>query len=233
MSRRTLAAALAAVVTAAAVAIFVRGRPSPAPPAPAPLPRERAARRDALPPLPPPATARPGPSPRVPEAAPAGALTIESDVPGASVFVDRRYAGEAPVTLHDVAPGPHRVNVSAEGYEGYAESVEVTGERQTVAARLKDVELDLRLAVVHRHAIGSCRGTLSATPTRLRYEAKTAADAFDVPLGGVASLKVDYLGKTLRVALAGGRSYTFAEPSGNADALLVFQQKVEKARSRP
>lgn len=159
-------------------------------------------------------------------------LTVETDVPGADVFVDRVYKGQAPLTITGVAPGPHRLNVSAEGHDGYADTVEVTGQPQTVAVRLKQVRLDVGIDVVHKHGFGSCRGRLAATPAGLRFAASKPEDSFDVPLASAERLDADYLKKTLTVKLRGGRTYNFTEPAGGADALLSFEQAVTKARSR-
>ena len=166
-----------------------------------------------------------------PDLAAAG-LGVEADVPGADVFVDREYKGKAPLVITGVAPGAHRINVSAEGYDGYAETVDVTGGSQTLTVRLKTVRLAAGLDVVHKHAIGSCRGRLSATPAGLRYSATKGEDGFDVPLSSVERLEADYLRKQLTVKLRGGRTYNFTEPGGNADALVRFQQSVAKAQSR-
>ena len=166
------------------------------------------------------------------EPAPAAGLTIDADIAGADVFVDREYKGKAPLTVTGIAPGPHRLNVSAEGYEGFAEMVDVSGDPQVLAVRLKQVRLNVGLEVVHKHAIGSCRGRLSATPAGLRYAASKPEDAFDVPLSSVERLETDYPKKTLSVKLHGGRTYNFTEPRGNADALLAFQQSVTKAQAR-
>ncbi|HEY8148439.1 MAG TPA: PEGA domain-containing protein [Vicinamibacteria bacterium] len=175
-------------------------------------------------------SSRPGP-PRA-SGEPAAGLTVEADVPEADVFVDREYKGKAPLVLTDVAPGPHRINVSAEGQDGYAETVEVTGESQTLSVRLRPVRLAASLDVVHKHAIGSCRGRLSATPAGLRYAAAKGDDGFDVPLSSVERLDADYLKKQLTVKLRGGRTYNFTEAGGNAEALVGFQQSVAKAQSR-
>ena len=165
------------------------------------------------------------------EPAPAG-LSVDADVPDADVFVDRVHKGKAPLVLTDVAPGPHRINVSAEGYDGYAETVEVTGETQILSVRLRQVRLAAGLDVVHKHAIGSCRGRLSATPAGLRYAPAKGDDGFDVPLSSVERLDADYPKKQLTVKLRGGRTYNFTEPGGRADALVSFQQAVAKAQSR-
>jgi hypothetical protein len=153
-------------------------------------------------------------------------------VPDADVFLDRVYKGKAPLVLTDVAPGPHRINVSAEGFDGYAETFEVTGDSQTLSVRLRPVRLAASLDVVHKHAIGSCRGRLSATPAGLRYAAAKGDDGFDVPLASVERLEADFPKKQLTVKLRGGRTYNFAEEGGSAEALVTFQQAVAKAQSR-
>jgi hypothetical protein len=174
---------------------------------------------------------RPG-GPRASDEPAAPGLRVQADVPDADVFVDRVYKGKAPLVLSDVALGSHRINVSAEGYDGFAETVEVTGAAQLVSVRFKQVRLAAALEVVHKHGIGSCRGRLSATPAGLRYAPEKGDDAFEVPLASVERLDADYLKKQLTVKLLGGRTYNFTEPEGKADALVSFQQAVAKAQSR-
>jgi hypothetical protein len=157
-------------------------------------------------------------------------LRIAADVPGASVFLDRKFLGTAPVETRDVAPGPHRINVSAEGYEMYAETLELGPGRREVEVRFKQVRLDEQLSVVHKHALGSCRGTLRATTAGLRYDASPAKDSWSEPFAALEPLQLDYLHKNLRVKATGGRTYNFS--SDSADALLSFQRAVEAARKR-
>jgi hypothetical protein len=159
-------------------------------------------------------------------------LTVEADVPEADVFVDREYKGKAPVTIRGLAPGTHQLNVAAEGYDGYSEAVEVTGGAQTASVRLKDVPFDVSVDVVHKHALGSCRGRLYATPAGLRYKASKDEDSFTAPLAAIEEMQIDYPKKNLRVKLREGRTYNFTHPAGNVDALLVFAQAVDKARKR-
>src|SRR5262245_61222164 len=45
-----------------------------------------------------------------------GSLLVESEPPGASVYVDGRSVGETPLTLPTVAAGEHRVRVVRLGY---------------------------------------------------------------------------------------------------------------------
>lgn len=157
-------------------------------------------------------------------------LRVDSDVPDASVFLDRKYVGKTPVEVEDVESGPHRLNVSAEGYEMYAETVEVTDGAREVKVRFKEVKLDESVAVAHKHGLGSCEGRLVATVEGLRYETTKTDDAFKAPLGAIQELSVDYLKCSLRLKLRGGRTYNFSGKS--ADALLSFQKKVDAARRR-
>jgi hypothetical protein len=158
-------------------------------------------------------------------------LSVKADVVGAQVFLDRKSVGTAPVDL-ELTPGPHRLNVSAEGYEMYAEDVDVPSGQRDVMVRFREVHLDAGVDVVHKHGIGSCKGRLTATPAGIRYQASRRADAFDAPLDSLERLEVDYLAKTLRVGLLGGRSYNFTTRDPSADGLLVFQKQVEEARQR-
>lgn len=194
-----------------------RARPSPSPRAtplvPPVAPAERSQPAEALP------------------AAPSLSLRVDSDVPGASVFLDRRFLGTTPVETRAFEPGTHRLNVSAEGYEMYAESVNLAAGPNQVTVRFKEVRLDERVAVTHKHGVGSCRGVLHATTSGLRFEADKPGDSFEAPFATLEPLRVDYLAKTLRAKQkAGRRTWNFT--SDSADALLVFQKKVEAARAR-
>ena len=159
-------------------------------------------------------------------------LRIDSDVAGAQVFIDRQFIGTAPVTTTDVKPGTHQINVSATGYDQYAQSIDLTPGSRDVAVRFKEVRLDAKADVVHKHGVGSCRGTLVATAQGLRYDTTNKGDAFTVPLTNLEVLEVDYLDKNLKVKIKGGKQYNFTDPMGNADTLFVFQRDVDKARQR-
>ena len=195
-----------------------RARTSPAPGAtatPTPAPEARA-------------TPRPRTEPRREAAAPT--LRVDADVPGANVFLDRKFLGTTPVETRDFEPGPHRLNVSAEGYEMYGESVDLTAGPNEVVVKFKEVRLDERVDVVHKHGVGSCRGRLVATTAGLRYEATKAGDSFQAPFPSLEPLQVDYLNRNLRVKQKGGKTWNFTADS--ADGLLAFQKAVEGARKR-
>jgi hypothetical protein len=244
-------AALGVMLLAGAVVIYRGARP----PAPTPAPAAAtAAPPPAAPTAPPvaeapaaaPATAPPPsrrPAPTKPAAAPAtsapspaspvtATLTIVSDVPGAQVFLDRRFVGTTPATAADVAPGSHQINVSAPGFDPYVETIEVGAGPREIAVRFREVRLDAAISVVHKHRIGSCRGRLVATAEGLRYETTDKDDGFSATLTDLETFQVDYLAKTLRLQPARGRRYDFTDPEGNADRLFLFHRDVDRARER-
>jgi hypothetical protein len=227
--RRALAVALLLGLVGASFAIWLLARrPAEAPDAPprarsSPTPRATAsapARAEE-------ARTRPEPTEA---AAPAPSLRVDSDVPGATVFLDRKFLGTTPVETRAFEPGTHRLNVSAEGYEMYAESVDLAAGTNKVTVRFKEVRLDERVAVAHKHGVGACHGVLHASTAGLRFEADKPGDSFEAPFGVLEPLQVDYLAKNLRVKRKGGRTWNFT--SDNADALLAFQKAVEAARAR-
>ena len=97
------------------------------------------------------------------------------------MFIDRQFIGTAPVTAGNVKPGTHQLNVTAEGFDGIARSIDVEPGPRDLTIRFKEVRLNATLAVVHKHRIGSCMGQLVATPQGLRYET-------NVPENGTVSL---------------------------------------------
>ena len=214
--------------------------PEPVPPAPPDPAPEVAAAAPAAPTRPAarPATSRPAPAPAVEPPPPAaaapttGTLRIEADVPDALVLFDRIGVGTAPVTIPDVAPGPHRLNVSAEGYDGYAETIDVEPGERVIRIAFREIRLDATLAAVHKHGIGSCRGQLHGTPQGIRFMAAEGNDSFAVAFADIEAFDVDYLNRNLRLRVRGGRTYNFGDPDDNADRLFVFHRDVDKVRQR-
>jgi hypothetical protein len=250
VSSRVLAiAAVAAVVVIGAAFLLVSRRsaapaetpaaevsaPAPAPAAPA-ASEAPAATADARPRPARPAAAAPAPAEAAPagvEVVPdAGTLRIDSDVPGAQVFIDRQFVGATPVTAANVKPGTHQLNVSAEGFEGVARSIEVEPGSRDLMIRFKEVRLDARIAVVHKHRMGSCRGELVATAQGLQYATDDKDDRFSVAFGDLEQFQVDYQEKNLKVKVRRGKQYNFTDPDGSADKLFVFHRDVDKARQR-
>jgi len=160
-------------------------------------------------------------------------LRVRTDVPGAFVFVDRRFIGETPLETRDVTAGQHQVNISAEGFDGVAQTVDISATDPTeLNVELKRIRLDESVAVVHKHRFGSCAGRLVATMDGLRYETPHAEDAFAMPLSELQTFEVDYLSKNLRVRARGGRTWNFTTTEDTADPLFVFHRAVEAAREK-
>jgi hypothetical protein len=189
-------------------------------------------RRAETPPVAPAEPVAEAPAPVVEAEPTAGTLRIDSDVPGAQIFVDRQFVGAAPAVAENLTPGSHQVNVSAPGYDSVVTSIDVAPGNRDLVVKLREVRLDTSTDVIHKHGVGSCRGRLVATPQGIRYETSNRDDAFTSPLLDLETFQVDYLQKNLRVKLPKGRQFNFTDPDGNADRLFVFHRDVEKARER-
>lgn len=159
-------------------------------------------------------------------------LRIDSDVPGADVFIDNSFVGRAPAIVEGVTPGRRKISVSAPGYETVAEFRDVEPGPDELRVALKTIRLNRRVAVTHKHRFGSCEGALVATPAGLRYETSKTEDGFAAPLTGLRTFEADYLQRNLKVGLPGGRTWNFTVPDGRADDLYAFYQDVEKVRQR-
>lgn len=200
-----------------------------APPAPRTEPAPAAPVRRAAPPV----EAAPEPVAAPVDVPPdVGTLRIGADVPGAQVFLDRQFLGTAPVVAENVKPGTHQLNISAEGFDSFADAIEVEAGTRDIAVKFREVRLDARVDVIHKHGIGSCRGRLVATPRGIRYETTDKDDQFTTALLELDAFQVDYLEKNLRLKLRRGKQFNFTDPEGNADRLFVFHRDVEKARDR-
>jgi hypothetical protein len=172
------------------------------------------------------------PAAEAPAARSTGVLRVRSDVPGAAVFIDRKFLGNTPLEIDGLDPGSHQLRVSVEGYEGHAQAVEIGDTPAEIEVRFKEVRLDAAIAVVHKHGVGSCSGRLIADTSGLRYDTAKADDAFRIPFAELEAFSVDYLKKSLRVKKRGGRTWNFEDPAGKPDPLFVFHRDVEKARTR-
>lgn len=243
MNRGVLVAALAIVVVFGSLLLMRRSAPAPgeeaaaAPSAPRIVPKKNE-------PVPTPAkpvadTPRPAPknsAPEPPSAVPAkptlASLSLETDVPGASVFIDRQFVGNTPLSLDKLAPGSKRVQITATGFDSVQKTIELNPGPNAIMIRVKEVSLSARTAVVHKHGMGSCEGQLSATLDGLRYDTGNKGDAFALPYAQVEAFAVDYLQKNLRIKQRGGKTWNFTDKNDNADVLFVFHRDVEAARKK-
>ncbi len=241
MSRAVIVIGALTVVLGIGVVLLLRDSPEPAPaPAAAPptTPRIVAKKTDGAPPPVTPKKAAPkkaDPKPVAP-AAPAAptlaSLTLESDVPGASVFIDRAFVGNTPLTLDRLEPGTKRVQLTATGFDSVQKTIQLVPGPNTISIRIKEVSLSTKTPVVHKHGIGSCEGTLMASLDGLQYMTTNKGDAFTLPYAQVETFAVDYLQKNLRVKQRGGKTWNFTNKAENADPLFVFHRDVEAARKK-
>ena len=167
-----------------------------------------------------------------PKPAATTSLRLESDVPGAAVFIDRQFVGNTPLTLDTIEPGTKRVQLTATGFDSIQRTIEVKPGPNTITLRIKEVTLSARMPVVHKHRFGSCEGTLRASLDGLQYVTTNREDAFLLPYAQLETFAVDYLDKNLRVKQRGGKTWNFTDRAENADALFVFHRDVEAARKK-
>ena len=241
MNRSVVVAGALTVVIGAGL-VFMLRNDEPAPVAEAPAtpsaPRIVPKKMDAAPPAVTPKKATPKKAepkpvePAAPAAPTLASLRLESDVPGASVFLDRAFVGNTPLTLDKLAPGTKRVQLTATGFDSVQKTIELAPGPNTINIRIKEVSLDARTAVVHKHGMGSCEGTLTAALDGLRYVTSNKGDAFTIPYAQVETFSVDYLQKNLRVKQRGGKTWNFTNKAENADPLFVFHRDVEAARKK-
>ena len=170
--------------------------------------------------------------PAAPAAPTLASLRLESDVPGASVFLDRAFVGNTPLTLDKLEPGTKRVQITAAGFDSVQKTIQLVPGPNNISIRVKEVSLDARTPVVHKHGMGSCEGTLTASLDGLHYETPNKGDAFTLPYAQVETFTVDYLEKNLRVKQRGGKTWNFTNKADNADPLFVFHRDVEAARKK-
>lgn len=161
-----------------------------------------------------------------------GSIRVETDVPGAMVFLDRNFKGNAPLTIPDLRPGEYRLTVSADGHEVQNRNVEVA--REPVAVRFDlvaaETTLDVQVELVHKHRFGSCSGTLHAGAEGFDYRTDHR-DAFQLPFDRVGAFEFDYVNNNLRLQVSGGRTYNFESPSEDRDAVFLFHEAVTAYRA--
>jgi hypothetical protein len=244
MNRTTIAVAALIALLGWALFFVLRDAPEPSPAAsttPPPMtPRVVPKKIDpaagsvaAAPKKAPPRKADPKPEPaKTVETPTVATLTLESDVPGASVFIDRQFVGNTPLTLDSLEPGSKRVQLTATGYDSIQRTIQLRPGPNNITLRIKEVSLNVRTAVVHKHRFGDCEGTLTASLEGLRYETSNKGDAFTLPYSRLETFVVDYLDKNLRVKERGGRTWNFTTKDESADPLFVFHRDVEAARKK-
>ena len=194
------------------------------PPAAEPEPRKAAPKK---------AAPAPASAPAAPAAPTTATLILNTDVPGASVFINREYVGTTPLKVDKLEPGEKTLKLTADGYDGMERKVDLAAGENPVTLKFREVRLNQKIAVTHKHAMGSCEGDLIATVDGLSYETSNKGDAFKMTYAQVDTFVVDYLEKNLKLKQKGGKQWNFTDKnSTNADKLFVFHREVEAARKK-
>ncbi|MCP4411796.1 MAG: PEGA domain-containing protein, partial [Gammaproteobacteria bacterium] len=74
-----------------------------------------------------------------------GSVIIKSEPSNAKVLIGGNEMGNTPVTISDLKPGMHTVEIMMEGYESWSESLEVIADKETVIA----AKLQIKTGAVH------------------------------------------------------------------------------------
>ena len=206
-------------------------------PAPAPAPKKTepppAAEPEPRKPAPKRAAPAPAPAPAAPAAPTTATLILNTDVPGASVFINREYVGTTPLKVDKLEPGEKTLKLTVDGYDGMERKVDLAAGENPVTLKFREVRLNQKIAVTHKHAMGSCEGDLIATVDGLSYETPNKGDAFKMTFAQIDTFVVDYLEKNLKLKQKGGKQWNFTDKnSTNADKLFVFHREVEAARKK-
>ena len=73
-----------------------------------------------------------------------GEVRVETEPPGAQVYLDGKSAGVSPYEGKDLSPGPMKVRVTKEGYEPWEKNVTVeAGKRVEVLANMKEKKVEV------------------------------------------------------------------------------------------
>jgi len=109
-----------------------------------------------------------------------GPLTIDVEPPGATVTLDGQTIGAAPLTIDHAAPGPHRVEVNLDDYEGWTGNLLVPpggGTTEHIALRPMPAQVRVLAALedtrvwIDDEPMGSPPLTLELDPGEHRFRA--------------------------------------------------------------
>jgi serine/threonine-protein kinase len=174
-------------------------------------------------------------APARPNPASAPAKLIVQTVPGAQVSIDGQAVGQVGsngrLEISQTRVGDHTVEVVAKPYDSFKEKVTLT------PGAVSTLTPDLRasMPVTHKHAVGSCEGTLIVGQGRIQYQASTGNDSFDYPFSWVLKAGSVDSGKGFYIDLAGmahhfgggGKRYVFHTPAAEED-LQIIQNAMRK-----
>jgi len=153
---------------------------------------------------------------------------VVQTVPGAQVIIDGRPSGQTGSNGRlEITPAPagdHTVEVIAnKPYNNFKQKVTLSpGGVTTIAAKLL-----ASMPVEHKHAFGSCSGTLIVGEGRVQYRASSGNDSFDYPLTAVKKAGSAESGKGFYLEITGAKRYVFHAPAA-AEDLQILQNALPK-----
>lgn len=148
-------------------------------------------------------------------------LVVQS-VAGAQVVIDGRPVGQTDsngrLEISRAPAGEHTVEVVAnKPYNNFKQKVKLSpGSVTTIAAKLQ-----ASMPVEHKHAFGSCNGTLIVDESRVHYQASNGNDSFDAPLTSVKKAGPADSGKGFYLEIAGAKRYVFHAPAAAEDLQII------------
>jgi eukaryotic-like serine/threonine-protein kinase len=204
-------------------------------------------------PKPPSAESSPGTTPSPPQPA-TGDLVVTTS-PGAQVYLDGNLAGAADASgdfhLSSFPPGEHKIYVQLGSVKSTERAIPVnagqisyytvrmpalagnqapvtlvTPAQSPSPAQATAPQTVVSFAVSHRHAVGSCKGTLLISGATILYRTTESNDSFSFPLSDVTFGLQG--GNEFFVQEKGGKKYSFrSEGSAQAsDIVRVIKQAV-------
>ena len=159
-------------------------------------------------------------------------LTVESNVRGADVSIDGQVRGQTPLSL-ELDRADYRVEVSADGYRSYSETVPLSGDRE-VYANLQAVEYSLNVdpnvdgAQIEIEGKGQARGSMRVTVTPGTYRVTITAPGYDdfttrVTVRGDQTLRPELTPSTVTVRVVIPDSMRSGGPKDdNDESFTVF-----------
>jgi PEGA domain/PKD domain len=151
----------------------------------------------------------------------AGSLLVESEPPGASVFIDGRLSGETPLTVPAIAAGVHRVRVVRLGYLENSRLVTVkAGAQATVRARLTDPAPQAARAAALKIVVLEGEGAINVIQQKTAVAPVVEVrDRNDQPVAGVV---VRFAVTKGRAAFNGARALAVTTNSAGRAAVTGF-----------
>ena len=123
------------------------------------------------------------------------------------------------------------MQLTATGFDSVQKTIEPSPGPNAITIRVKEVTPNAKVPVVHKHAMGSCDGSLSATLDGLNTTPRTRVMRSQCRIRAGRTVRRRLLQKN-SPREAKGANLNFTDKNDNADALFVFHREVEAARKK-